>query len=390
MEEVAGLVVTYMKSAMGAVAASLFLLNADGATLDMVRYEGYPEDVVRDRGHLPVGHPTSMVARAVRENRSLWLGSPEQRLGVVGPAAAGPRVAPGGAWAVLPFAFRGKVVGVIGLSFPEPRDFDAQTRDFAQVLAGQCALALERARLFEAEAAARREAERQNELRLRFLAMISHELRTPLTSIKGFASTLLAPDVEWDADSQRDFLLTIDQESDKLTDMIGQLLDLSRIESGTLSVDPQVQTLQAIFDGACMQLEALAQKHALRVAVPAGLPPVRADGQRVTQVLINLVGNAVKYAPPGTPITLTAIATQEGDAVRVSVGDEGPGIDPEDLPYVFGAFHRGGARSVQTTKGAGLGLAICKGIVEAHGGRIWVEVHNGSGTTICFTLPADG
>jgi two-component system sensor histidine kinase KdpD len=363
----------------------------------MVRSEGFPEDVVRDQGHLPVRHPTSMVALAVRENRSLWLGSPEQRLGVVGPTAAGPRVAPGGAWAVLPFAFRGKVVGGIGLSFPEPRDFDTETRDFAQALASECAQALERARLFETEAEARREAEsaraeaeRQSELRLRFLGMISHELRTPLTSIKGFASTLLAEDVTWDAETQRDFLQTIDREADKLTDMIGQLLDLARIEAGTLRIDPKPVSTSDILAQVLPRLQALTQDHTLEVRLTGDLPPVRADAERVGQVLINLVDNAAKYAPPRTRIAVTAGRQDAGapvEYVRVSVSDEGPGIPPEDRPFVFEAFRRGsGAYSVKA-KGSGLGLAVCKGLIRAHSGSIWIAESAGPGTTICFTLP---
>jgi two-component system sensor histidine kinase KdpD len=346
--------------------------------------------------HVPVSHPTALLARAVRENRSLWIGSREQYLATEDRTTDRPVDTANQARAAIPFVLHGKVVGAIWLTFAQPQDFDAQTRDFAQALAGQCAQALERARLFEAEAAARREAdramreaERQNELRLRFLGMISHELRTPLTSIKGFASTLLAEDVGWDADSQRDFLQTIDSEADKLTDMVEQLLDLSRIEAGTIRVDPQPQTLASVLEVARAQLEALAQVHVLQVAIPPDLPPVRADALRIAQVLTNLVSNAAKYSPAETAITVVA-STQDAGFVRVSVGDEGPGIRPEDRPFVFEAFRRGSDSAARQTKGAGLGLAICKGIVEAHGGRIWIEAREGPGATVSFTLPVAG
>jgi two-component system sensor histidine kinase KdpD len=231
--------------------------------------------------------------------------------------------------------------------------------------------------------------------------MISHELRTPLTSIKGFASTLLEEDISWDPDSQRDFLRTIDSEADKLTDMIGQLLDLSRIEAGTLTVNPAPQPLAGIVAQLGPQLEALVVGRALVLDVPDGLPLVQADAQRVGQVLTNLVGNAAKYAPPGTRIAVTAGRQDAGrqdagapfaplEFVRVSVADEGPGIALEDRPFVFEAFRRGSDGHARQTKGAGLGLAICKGIVEAHGGRIWIEDREGPGTTISFTLPVAG
>ena len=243
----------------------------------------------------------------------------------------------------------------------------------------------DRERLLAAETLARQEAEHANELRLRFLGMISHELRTPLTSIKGFATTLLADDVRWEPEQQRDFLQTIDEEADKLTDMIEQLLNLSRIESGTLRVEPTPQQLNAILESTRRQLDALTVDHTLQVAIPADLPPVQADAQRVGQVLTNLVGNAAKYSPAGTSITVEAC--RQDSVVKVSVSDQGTGIAPEDLPHVFEAFRRGGDNNARQTKGAGLGLAICKGIVEAHGGGIWIEPRTTPGTTVSFTLP---
>jgi PAS domain S-box-containing protein len=288
-----------------------------------------------------------------------------------------------------PLVAGGECYGMLGFYYAQPHEIPDDDLQHVWGLIDQAAATIRTMRLLQAEEHARAEAERQNELRLRFLGMISHELRTPLTSIKGFASTLLTDDVEWDADSQRDFLRTIDSEADKLTDMIGQLLDLSRIEAGTLTVDPAPQPLADIVAQLGPQLGELVADHALVLAVPAGLPPVRADAQRVGQVLTNLVGNAAKYAPPGTAITVVASA-QEAGFVRVSVGDEGPGIAPEDRPFVFEAFRRGSDGHARQTKGAGLGLAICKGIVEAHGGRIWIEDHPGPGTTVSFTLPVAG
>jgi two-component system sensor histidine kinase KdpD len=246
----------------------------------------------------------------------------------------------------------------------------------------------ERERLLEGEARARREAERQNELRLRFLAMISHELRTPLTSIKGFATTLLADDVTWDTETQRDFIRIIDTEADKLTDMIDQLLDLSRMEAGTLRVEIRPTSPGDIIAAALQQLQTIAPQHHLNAEIPNDLPPVHADRQRIAQVLTNLVGNAAKYSPPGTAITVTAV--RDGAGVRVSVADQGPGISPGDLPYMFEAFRRGSDRRTRQAKGAGLGLAICKGIVEAHGGRIWMQAQEGPGTVVSFTLPVAG
>jgi PAS domain S-box-containing protein len=241
----------------------------------------------------------------------------------------------------------------------------------------------ELADLLRREQDARAEAEEANALKLKFLAMISHELRTPLTSIKGFVSSLLATDVMWSAEQQRDFLQTAEGETDKLTDLVEHLLDLSRMHAGTLRILPEPQPLVSIVNTARAQLQMLTARHELVLALNGGLPDVLADGQRIAQVIVNLVDNAVKYSPPHTRITLGASPTAEG--IQISVSDEGEGIAPDDRQLVFETFHQVTRKSRQ--KGAGLGLAICKGLVEAHGGRIWIEERDGPGTTICFTLP---
>jgi PAS domain S-box-containing protein len=241
----------------------------------------------------------------------------------------------------------------------------------------------EKARLFEIEQRARQEAEEANALKLKFLAMISHELRTPLTSIKGFATTLLAQDVSFDAEYQKQFIEIIDEEADKLTELIEQLLDLSRLQAGNLRIAPNPQGVFDIMDDARAQLETLSVAHRLIARVPDDLPLVMADPVRVSQVLVNLVGNAVKYGPLETPIIISA--AKQDDRVKISVSDSGPGIPPEARDYVFEAF-----RQVERTgaqKGAGLGLAICKGLIEAHGGDIWIDESSSGGTTISFTLP---
>jgi two-component system sensor histidine kinase KdpD len=262
--------------------------------------------------------------------------------------------------------------------------------NYFEKVVNQAAAAIYNFHLLEAETRARREAEKANDLKLKFLAMISHELRTPLTSIKGFATTLLANDVTWDPNSQRDFIETISQEADKLTDLIEHLLDLSRLESGTLRIVLEEQPLNVIINTAMAQLQALTAEHGLVITIPEDLPPVRADPQRIAQVLTNLVHNATKYSPGGTQITISAI--RQGREVQVSVTDQGPGIPPEERARVFEAFHQAPTSedSAERVKGAGLGLAICKGLIEAQGGRIWVQDRPEPGTTLSFTLPIAG
>jgi PAS domain S-box-containing protein len=241
-----------------------------------------------------------------------------------------------------------------------------------------------RASLLEQERHAREEAERANDLKLKFLAMISHELRTPLTSIKGFSSTLLAPDIAWDAEHTRQFIGIMDSEADKLTELVEQLLDVSRLQAGTLRINLEPHRVVEIVDAAMPQLQALSADHMLEVDVPNNLPIVLADDRRIAQVITNLVDNAVKYSPAGAPVTLDA--KLDGGYIGISVGDQGEGIPPQDREAAFEAF-RQIERDNKPHKGAGLGLSICKGIIEAHGGRIWIEDNQPTGTVFHFTLP---
>lgn len=241
-----------------------------------------------------------------------------------------------------------------------------------------------RQRLLEIEQVALAESEYANRMQLQFLAMISHELRTPLASIKGFTTTLLAADVTFPPETQHRFLSVVDQETDKLSEMIEQLLDLSRIQSGTLHVRPEPCTLGQIIVTAAAQLQALTAQHQLVILAAPDLPLILADIQRIAGVLTNLVGNAAKFSPPGTQITLSAF--QQDNNLQVNASDEGPGIVAEIRSKVFETFWQPKQRTDHHTKGAGLGLAICQGIIMAHGGSIWVA-DTPSGTTISFTLP---
>jgi PAS domain S-box-containing protein len=235
--------------------------------------------------------------------------------------------------------------------------------------------------LYEAEQQARLEAEEADRLKLQFLAMISHELRTPLTSIKGFTSTLLSDDVTWDTESQHEFFRIMDVEADRLAALIDELLDLSKLHAGKLDIVPEPKQLGDILDAAQVELTTLAQHHHLVTHIPADLPPVLADTDRIVQVLTNLVSNAVKYSEPSTTITIDV--RQAGEFVQVDVIDEGIGVSPDTREIMFEAFQQGNS----VKKGAGLGLAICKGLIEAHGGRIWVGDRHPPGTTVSFTLP---
>jgi PAS domain S-box-containing protein len=285
---------------------------------------------------------------------------------------------------IFPLIAARRYFGLLVLYFASPQHWSQQDHRHIQVFVDQICVTMDNVRLFAAEAQARHEAELANQIKLKFLAMISHELRTPLTSIKGFATTLLATDVSWEAENQRDFIKIIDDEADKLTDLINQLLDLSRLQAGKLYIRPEARHLNEIISSAMAELESLTKQHQLIIKPLVDLPPVLVDQRRIAEVLVNLVGNAAKYTATGTPITISAAS--QGSNLQVNVSDEGPGIPLENRERVFEAFLQLESSPEQQGKGLGLGLAICKGLIEAHGGKIWIA-DTLIGAKLSFTLP---
>ncbi len=218
------------------------------------------------------------------------------------------------------------------------------------------------------------------------ISTVSHELRTPLAAIKGYASSLLAEDVQWDPETQREFLQTISEETDRLSQLVNDLLDLSRIEGGTLKVQREPVDLLELITQAARLVPDLPPER-LHIEAPADLPAVPLDARRIEVVLRNLLENAVKYShSPHDPITVTV--QQHDNQVVVRVIDRGPGIPPEHAPYIFESFYRAETGLSRSRPGAGLGLAIARGFVEAHGGRIWLEPR-AQGTCIAFSLPLE-
>ncbi len=215
------------------------------------------------------------------------------------------------------------------------------------------------------------------------LSTVSHELRTPLAAIKGYASTLLAQDVVWDPETQREFIQTISDEADRLAALVSSLLDLSRLEGGALKLQKEPHDFASLAQEVALR-EGRRLGVVVRVQAQPDLPLVEVDQLRMETVLRNLVDNAAKYSPPGYPVE---IAIQQHDAfLEVSVRDYGTGVPEDQRGQIFHRFYRGQVERGQRIGGAGLGLAICKGFVEAHGGRIWVE-DGQPGARFCFQLP---
>jgi PAS domain S-box-containing protein len=286
---------------------------------------------------------------------------------------------------IFPLSVLGDWLGVLIVYFEQETIINHIELRNLKVLINQLTITLYNLKLLEVEEKSRQIAERADEIKTEFLAMISHELRTPLTSIIGFTTTLLAENITWNPNEQRDFIQTIQQESLRLQELIDHLLDLSRLDVGMLPILKKPVTLIKIFQDANSQLQTLTEKHLLSIDLPEQLSLVNVDAKRIVQVLVNLVKNASAYAPEGTEININANVC--GKFVQINVKDTGPGIPLSDRKTVFKAFIRGRGNESGFPKGAGLGLAICKGLVDAHGGRIWIRNTKTPGTTISFTVP---
>ena len=223
--------------------------------------------------------------------------------------------------------------------------------------------------------------EEQERLRAEFLAMVSHELRTPLTSIMGSATAIMQSGQDLDPAVVRQFVRIIGDQSVHMNALVADLLDVARIETGTLPVNPEPAEADVLVDRARSAFVSAGGRNNLSIDVEPRLPMVMADRRRIVQVLNNLLSNAARHSPGTSSINVSAV--QDGDHVAFSVADEGRGIPADSLPDLFRKFSR--AQSEEQGGDTGLGLAISKGIVEAHGGRIWAE-SDGPGTGACFTF----
>ena len=229
--------------------------------------------------------------------------------------------------------------------------------------------------------------QRTDELRAALLSSVSHDLRTPLASIKAAASTLLQEDVQWDEETKRSFARSIEREADRLNRLVSNLLDMSRIEDGALKPEKELYMLPELIQDVLDRLQPLLHGRIVHTQVPVDLPPIELDYMQIDQVLTNLIENAVRYTPKNSPIEVSAHC--EGAQIVISVADRGPGIPSGDLDRVFDKFYRviDGKQTTGHPTGSGLGLAVCKGLVEAHGGRIWAEPREGGGVVFSVSLP---
>lgn len=297
-------------------------------------------------------------------------------------AGLGTDTLPGAKALYLPLVGSAGSIGVVAVRPAESnRLLDLDQLLLLESLVNQVALAIERTRLSEEAQQAHVHVETER-MRNAILSSVSHDLRTPLATITGAASSLLDGQGQLDSAARLELARAIYREADRLDRLLRNLLDMMRIEAGAVQLSKEWHPVDEVVGAALARLEGRLRDHTVNTAFPADLPLVLVDGVLLEQVMINLVENAVKYAPPGSAIDLSASANDH--EVVVEVGDRGPGIPVGEEVRIFDKFYR--AKPARES-GVGLGLTICRGIIEAHGGRIWAENRPGGGAVFRFAIP---
>jgi len=283
----------------------------------------------------------------------------------------------------LPLKTSQGVSGVLGVFFKKEKEgLDARENNLLNALASQTAVAIERIKLFELSR--QMELARETEkLQTALLNSISHDLRTPLVSIVGALSSLLQDSASFDAQMRKELLSGAYEEAGSLNRLVGNLLDMTRVEAGTLKINAKLCDLHDLVGASLHVLKDKLEKREVRINIAPDMPEVAMDFTLMLRVFVNLVDNAVKYSNPDMPIEITAELSK--NEVMIKVKDQGFGIPEEDLTRIFDKFYR--AVKPRQVTGTGLGLSICKGIVEAHGGRIFAENNSDKGATLIVSLP---
>ncbi len=387
-DQVAEVIVTQGVTTLRASTGMLGCLSDEGSEIVIVRSTGFPTEVIAPVRRIPLTAPAP-ATEVARTRKSLWIESPEELARRFPEGTEFPGVAFSKAWAVIPLVVNEQILGVLSLSFRTPRTFQASERAYTETLAQQWAQALDRARLHEAERTARQRAEVAIRSRDEFLSIAAHELKTPMAGIKA-AAQLMARFLDrgqLDADRLRHYTQTITQSTDRLAALTNDLLDISRIQSGRLELERREVDLGKLIRGIAERFrDQLDDRYDLQVVIPTDAGSVRVDPSRLEQVLVNLLDNAAKYSPDGGTIRLSIEARPEQVILRVS--DSGIGLSAEARETIFQPFSRASNAIRECLPGMGLGLYICRTIVERHGGRLWAESPGeNQGTTMVIELP---
>ncbi|MCL6749576.1 GAF domain-containing protein, partial [Nostoc sp. CCCryo 231-06] len=383
--QVSEVIVEQSMAALGASSALVALLNENKTELEIVRAVGYKQDLVEAWRHFPIDSP-SPLAEAVRTGQPAWAESRQNRI------ARYPHLAEAYAqydidtWISIPLMVEGWAVGGITLGFAQPQQLSGEDQAFLLAIAQQCAQAIARAHLYEAERTARNAAESANRIKDEFLAVLSHELRTPLNPILGW--TKLMRTRKLDQVTSDRALETIERNAKLQTQLIEDLLDVSRILQGKLNLNFSPINLISVIEAAIetVRLSAQAKSIEIQTIIESSLGLVLGDANRLQQVFWNILSNAIKFTPTEGEVKIKL--EQIGSQVQICVTDTGKGIAPEFLPYVFDYFRQADSATTRKFGGLGLGLAIVRHLVELHGGTVQAQsLGEEQGATFTVKLP---
>ena len=289
----------------------------------------------------------------------------------------------------VPVRAENEVLGIIQLASRERRSFKPTDVSLLETIGNQLGMAIQRAQLYEKTEAQARELAKTNKLQADFSAMIAHDLRSPLMNITGVAEVMMQGMFGSVTEEQTKWLLRIQTNSRSLVELVNDFLDVSKLEAGYVNVKRERVDLKELIEKSVESYGVLAQEKRISIhnAIVSSLPLIGADPRRLDQVLGNLISNAIKFTSEDGEIEVGAHA-MDGGWVNVWVKDNGDGIAADEIDHIFQKYRQAGSLKASTQKGTGLGLVICKMIVEAHGGKIWVVSDQGAGSTFSFSLPA--
>ncbi|MEH1853285.1 MAG: PAS domain S-box protein [Nostoc sp.] len=384
-QQVADVVVNQGIAALEATGGSVILFDQLGSNLKVVQAIGYPQSLIDTWASFPVTAP-NQIAETVRTRQPIFVENLATMIARYPSLTDVVTLTGNNAWVSIPLIAEGEVIGALGLSFTNVQIFTEEDRGFMLTLGQQCAQAIARAQLYEAEKTARAQAETANRLKDEFLAVLSHELRTPLNPILGWAKLLRTR--KFDEATKIQALETIERNAKLQTQLIGDLLDVSRILQGKVSLNLYAVDLKVAIAAALetVRLAAEAKSIQIQTVLSNDIGKVLGDSDRLQQVMWNLLSNAVKFTP--TDGLVEVHLKQVGLDAQIQVIDTGKGISPEFLPYVFDYFRQADAKTTRVFGGLGLGLAIVRHLVELHGGTVQAEsLGEGQGATFTVSLP---
>ncbi|MDF5737346.1 MULTISPECIES: AAA family ATPase [unclassified Nostoc] len=383
--QVSEVIVDQSMAALGASCVLVALLNKSKTELEIVRAVGFNQDLLNTWRNFPIDSP-SPLAEAVRTGQPIWAEPIQNRVARYPHLAQAYAQYDFEAWISIPLMVEGWAVGGITLGFAQLQQLSGEDQAFILAIAQQCAQAIARAHLYEAERTARSAAESANRIKDEFLAVLSHELRTPLNPILGWAKLMRSRKLD-QATSDR-ALETIERNAKLQTQLIEDLLDVSRILQGKLNLNFEQINLVSVIVAAIetVRLSGEAKSIQIQTILESGVGPVLGDANRLQQVIWNILSNAIKFTPSGGQVKIKL--EQVGPQLQICVTDTGKGIAPEFLPYVFDYFRQADGATTRKFGGLGLGLAIVHHLVELHGGTVQAEsLGEGKGATFTVRLP---